>query len=86
MDQRVASVGWGMVGHSRTLLLPSGKEQELVELDRLMTGAAAAGPTAQDGLQEEHRLRQRQTGRGAFGSSRSRVRKACAQLTSAVWW
>ena len=35
---------------SRTLLLTSMEERELVELDGLLAGAAAAGPTAQDGL------------------------------------
>jgi hypothetical protein len=68
---------------SRTLLLTSIEEDELVEVDGLGAGSAAAGPTAQDGLQEQHRLWQRQAGRWAFGSSRSRVRKACAQVTSA---
>jgi len=68
---------------TRTLLLASREELELLEVDGLVAGAAAAGPTAQHGLQEQHRLRQRQAGRGAFGSSRSRVRKACAQVTSA---
>ena len=71
---------------SRTLLLTSVEERELVEVDWLGAGAAAAGPTAQDGLEEQHRLRQRQAGRWAFGSSRSSVRKACAQVTSAQWW
>jgi hypothetical protein len=71
---------------SGTLLLTVMEDRELVEVDGLGAGAATAGPTAQDGLQEQHRLRQRQTGRGAFGSSRSSVRKACAQVTSAQWW
>ena len=53
---------------SRTLLLASVEERELVEVDGLLAGSAAAGPAAQDGLQEQHRLRQRQAGRGAFGS------------------
>jgi hypothetical protein len=35
------------------------EERELVEVDGLLAGAAAAGPAAQDGLQEQHRLRQR---------------------------
>jgi hypothetical protein len=59
------------------------EECELLEVDALLTGSAAAGPTAEDGLQEQHRLRQCQAGRGAFGSSRSRVRKAWAQVTRA---
>ena len=35
--------------------------------------------------QEQYRPRQRQAGRRAFGESRSRVRKAWAQVTSAQW-
>jgi hypothetical protein len=35
---------------SRTLLLTSIEERKLVEVDVLVAGAAAAGPTAQDGL------------------------------------
>jgi len=71
---------------SRTLLLTSCEELELVEVDVLVAGAAAVGPAAQDGLQEQHRLRQCQAGRRALGHRRSSVRKACAQVTSAVWW
>ena len=71
---------------SRTLLLTSWEEDELVEVDGLMAGAAVAVPTAQEGLQEQHRLRECQAGRGAFGHIRSSVRKACAQVTSAQWW
>ena len=71
---------------SRTLLLTLMKERQLLEIDWLSAGAAAAGPAAQNGLEEQHRLRQRQTGRRTFGSSRSSVRKACAQVTSAQWW
>jgi hypothetical protein len=41
------------------LLLTLIEEHELVEVDGLGAGAAVAGPTAQDGLQEHHRLRQR---------------------------
>ena len=69
---------------SRTLLLTTWEELELREVDGLVAGAAAAGPAAQDGLQQQHRLRQCQAGRGAFGSSRSSVRNACAQVTSAA--
>jgi hypothetical protein len=41
------------------LSLAAGEELELVEVDGLLAGAAAAGPAAQDGLQEQHGLRQR---------------------------
>ena len=68
------------------MLLAAVEERELVEVDGLSAGAAAAGPAAQDGLQEQHRLRQRQAGRWALGRRRSSVRKAWAQVTSAVWW
>ena len=68
---------------SSTLLLTSVEEVELFEVDGLVAGAAAVGPAAQDGLEEQHRLRQRQAGRGALGHRRSRVRKAWAQVTSA---
>jgi hypothetical protein len=44
---------------SRTLLLTSVEEHELVEVDGLSAGAAATGPAAQDGLQQQHRLWQR---------------------------
>ena len=71
---------------SRTLLLAAGEEDELVEVDGLLAGSAVAVPTAQDGLQEQHRLRECQAGRRAFGHIRSSVRKACAQVTSAQWW
>src|SRR5712692_11002439 len=71
---------------SRTLLLTMRDEDELVGVDVLLTGAAAVGPAAQDGLQQQHRLRQCQAGRRAGGHRRSRVRKAWAQVTSAVWW
>jgi hypothetical protein len=70
---------------SRTLLLPSVEERELLEVHGLSAGSAAAVPTAQQWLQELNRLRECQAGRGAFGQSRSSVRKACAQVTSAQW-
>jgi hypothetical protein len=41
------------------LLLTPVEEGELVEIDWLSAGSAAAVPAAQDGLQEQHRLRQR---------------------------
>jgi hypothetical protein len=71
---------------SRTLLLTAGEEDELVQVDRAVAGAAVAVPTAQEGLQQQHRLRECQAGRGAFGHIRSSVRNACAQVTSAQWW
>ncbi len=61
---------------NRTLLLAAWDEEELVEVDGLLAGSAAAGPAAEDGLEEQHRLRQCQAGRGAFGSSLSSVRNA----------
>jgi hypothetical protein len=41
------------------LLLTPVEERELFEVDGLVAGSAAAGPAAQDGLEEQHRLRQR---------------------------
>ena len=61
---------------SRTLLLPSVEECELLKVYGLVAGSAAAVPTAHDGLQEQHRLRECQAGRDAFGSRRSVVRNA----------
>jgi hypothetical protein len=40
------------------LLLTLAEERELAEVDELIAGAAAAGPAAKDGLQQQHRLRQ----------------------------
>jgi len=54
-------------------------------VDCLATGSAAAVPTAQEGLQEQHRLRERQAGRRTSRQSRLRVSKAWAQVTSAQW-
>jgi hypothetical protein len=59
------------------------KQNKLLEVDWLVASATAAVPTAKDGLQEIHRLGQCQVGRWAFGESRSRLRKAWAQVTSA---
>src|SRR5438046_1398734 len=53
---------------SRTLLLTAGEEGELVEVDWLMVGVAAAGLIPKDGLQERHRLGECQAGRGARSS------------------
>ena len=36
----------------------AGEEGELVEVDGLAAGAAAAGPSTQEGLQQQHRLGQ----------------------------
>ena len=55
-------------------------------VDRLVTGGAAAGPAFEEGLEQEDCLREGQAGRGRFGFCRSRVRKPCAAVTSAVWW
>ena len=74
-DLTSRDVSWYQASNS-ALLLPPVEEHQLVEVDGLVTGAAAAGPTAHDGLKEQHRLRQRQTGRRTFGSRRSKVRKA----------
>jgi hypothetical protein len=41
------------------LLLAAVEERELFEVDGLMAGSAAAGPAAEDGLQEQHGLRER---------------------------
>ena len=69
-----------------SLLLALGEEGELVEVDGLVAGSAAAVPTSEDGLEEQHRLRECQASRRALGHRRSRVRKPWATVTSAVWW
>ena len=71
---------------NRTLLLTSVDEVELFEVDGLVACAAAVGPVAQDGLEEQHGLRECQAGRWALGHRRSIVRKAWAQVTRAQWW
>jgi hypothetical protein len=38
------------------LLLPLGEEDELIEVDGLVAGSAAAVPTLEDGLKELDRL------------------------------
>jgi hypothetical protein len=38
-------------------------EGQVGKLDGLATGAAATGPALQDGLQQQHGLRERQAGR-----------------------
>jgi hypothetical protein len=81
------SSGWGGAPlASSALLLALGEEAELVEVDGLAAGAAAAVPTLEDGLHQQHRLWECQAGRWAFGSRRSSVRKAWAAVTRAVWW
>jgi hypothetical protein len=45
----------------------------MAEVDGLLAGLAAAGPTPEERLQEQHGLRERQAGRGRFGLCRSRV-------------
>ena len=60
-------------------------EVELVEVDGLLAGGAAAGPALEDRLQEQHGLLECQAGRGTKGCSRSRVRNPWAAVTSAVW-
>ena len=71
---------------STALSLSSWEEGELGEVDWLVAGSAAAVPALEDGLEEEHRLWERQASRGALGHRRSRVRKPWATVTSAVWW
>ena len=68
------------------MLLALGEEGELVEVDGLVAGAAAAVPALEDGLEEQHRLGECQASRGALGHRRSRVRKPWATVTRAVWW
>ena len=58
---------------------------ELVEIDGLLTGLAAAGPALEDRLHQQHGLRECQAGRRRKGFSRSRVRNPWAAVTSAVW-
>src|SRR5450432_1443749 len=61
-------------------------QREIVEIDWLLAGGAAAGPALPDGLQQQHRLRECQSGRWRFGSARSSVRKPWAAVTSVQWW
>ena len=60
-------------------------EGNVIDVDRLLAGGAAAGPALEERLQEQDRLRECQAGRWRFGCWRSRVRKPCAAVTSAVW-
>ena len=57
-------------------------QRQIVEVDWLLTGEAAAGPALPDGLQQQHRLGECQAGRGRFGSARSSVKKPWAAVTS----
>jgi hypothetical protein len=41
------------------LLLAPVEEGELLEVDGLLAGSASSGPAAEDGLQEQHGLRER---------------------------
>jgi len=59
MQRLLPTTGVSHQASSRTLLLTSVEEHELVKVDGLPAGAAATGPAAQDGLQQQHRLRQR---------------------------
>jgi hypothetical protein len=45
------------------LVLVEASNEELVEIDWLLAGLAAAGPALEDWLQGEHRSRQCQAGR-----------------------
>jgi len=65
-------------------LIPA-MQSEFAHVDVLQTGLATAGPAPKDGLEHKDCLGQRQAGRGAFGSRRSSVRKACAVVTRAAW-
>ena len=60
-------------------------ERELVELDGLLTGLAAAGPAPEERLHQQRGLRECQPGRRRKGFSRSSVRNPWAAVTSAVW-
>jgi hypothetical protein len=62
------------------------EEGELVEVDGLVAGSAAAVPTLEHGLERQHRLGECQASRWALGHRRSRVRNPWATVTSAVWW
>jgi hypothetical protein len=62
------------------------EEGELVEVDGLVAGSAAAVPALEDGLKEQHRLGECQASRWALGHRRSRVRNPWATVTRAVWW
>jgi hypothetical protein len=77
------------LGFSRTLVGGSFSswqgQGESGEVDRLLAGGAAAGPAAQQRLEQQDCLGERQAGRWRFGSARSRVRNPCAAITSAQW-
>jgi hypothetical protein len=60
-------------------------ECQSVDVDPSLAGSAAAGPTLEERLQQQHGLRERQAGRGRKGLSRSRVRNPWAAVTIEVW-
>ena len=56
------------------------------EFYRLAAGVTVPGPAVEEWFEQADRLGECEARRRAFGSRRSRVRKACAVVTSAVWW
>ena len=52
-----------------SLVLPMAVEWELVEVDGLVAGVAAAGPAVEEGLQEPDGLGEREAGRGHLGAT-----------------
>ena len=57
----------------------------MVEVGVLAAGSAVVVPAAKEGLEEADDRVEAQVGRRVFGRWRSRVRKACAQVTRAQW-
>ncbi len=66
MGVQSSSRGFPIPSYS-TLLFPPVKQHQLVEIDRLIAGSAAAGPPTHDGFEEQHRLRQTQAATGLLG-------------------